>query len=82
MGGGLYLSEHPALPCRLWSMASPISPAPLPLTRSCGSWPSAPALGLSRCILCATALMDLGFVLALRVVLGLLTSLSPALLRP
>lgn len=38
---------------RLWSMASPISPVPLPSTLSFASWPSGPGLGLSRCILCS-----------------------------
>lgn len=42
----------PLLPCRLWSMASPTSPVHWPLTLSFASWPSAPGLGLSRCILC------------------------------
>lgn len=43
---------HPLLLHRLWSMASPTSPAPWPSTLSFASWPLAPGLGLSRCILC------------------------------
>ena len=49
-GGGCALQTPPP-PCRPWSMASPTSPVRWPLTLSFVSWPSAPGLGPSRCIL-------------------------------